>query len=946
LKYLFVNVSHNGPKLCYKENVARSNAPSYLFLLDVYQLSLQVAVTLLAMLRSQVSAEDGQASSNGMRCLLQKWLGPTSAVEVEWICSSISSGIQMQIEVEQNRRLLRMPIILAEPEYTNELRQGAALRALRRIGVLNRLNRLVEDALEKISTGLGYEELGKRGCPVKDLSALDADLKARHITTEELVLTLSSHLHDDVSSHRKPAAWWDRSCDIALLLGTFVYGFGNYEKMRNDKELPFARKIGELAEADISSSGAYLAFHAATRTARKTCDAALESAKAKQTEEAHMMVAAVVKARKEAEKEGLSGKTVVPSEISLDDIMETDDSHLVTLPRLSQNMIAAIRGGPEEAGGLPLAGEREERKSTSKKDTIVNDDDDGDESDTKEEEVSLSSQQRLPMPDARILNHHLVHILNIMEKNAYNETAPGDTGEVSFDRDWEATESVRAHEAARKDALTRVMGLSEQNLQAARFEFAGIGFSGSQCATTHRTLNDASDFSVGAASRQLSFVATGTDAPRYLRGMGVPMNFTRFAIVGLIYADASTLNKLIEDEQLRCTAEQDQKAEDDAKREDLTHEAKKEEVAKDNAKSVERTMEEKKLADDALKKGTSPPAEKDFNEQATSPDAKPPPPQDPLELPGIMLNIRNSHSLRAGICAAALQFGFPSLPTSDGSVVHPSVLSALQCSAPSSMFDNRAFVSEAGKFVNGIVDVGVEDVIHYVESALLPHCLRLCINGNGPRTRMARASRGRFETALGFSLYPEYTKSRQTPLPDPCTPLSEHSIEALTCALAILRRVRLLRAAQYLVGIEATPLLEFLRTSSALLVDPENIVGSDDMPLWWCPWIHDLGLLVNVACSGLSGIWNPHQGVLTAQSIQQFIDKSFIDNKSREELPFPDQTEVKEWIQEQSHQLPSPNTLERRLGYVCSLLTQHLDTSPDARYDHLPMFDHGGWPRN
>jgi hypothetical protein len=140
--------------------------------------------------------------------------------------------------------------------------------------------------------------------------------------------------------------------------------------------------------------------------------------------------------------------------------------------------------------------------------------------------------------------------------------------------------------------------------------------------------------------------------------------------------------------------------------------------------------------------------------------------------------------------------------------------------------------------------------------------------------------------------------------------------------------------------------LEFLRTSSALLIDPENNVSSDNLPLWWCPWIHDLGMLVNVATFGLSGIWNPHQGVFTAQSIQQFIHKFFIDNKTQDELPFADQNEVQEWIQEQSQQAPSSNTLERRLAYVCSLATQHLDSSHTARYDHLPMFDHGGWPRN
>ena len=33
---------------------------------------------------------------------------------------------------------------------------------------------------------------------------------------------------------------WTRSCDLALLIGTFIYGFGNYEAMHTDKGLDFS----------------------------------------------------------------------------------------------------------------------------------------------------------------------------------------------------------------------------------------------------------------------------------------------------------------------------------------------------------------------------------------------------------------------------------------------------------------------------------------------------------------------------------------------------------------------------------------------------------------------------------------------------------------------------------------------------------------------------------
>jgi hypothetical protein len=125
----------------------------------VYQLSLQVAVTLLEMLRSQLAPFAKNSSELHIRHLLGKWLGQRSTRELEWICGAIHSVIEMQIEVENHRRPLRLPLILAEPTYTAELRQGAALRALRRISVMNRLNAIVENALDDILAGEHYASL-------------------------------------------------------------------------------------------------------------------------------------------------------------------------------------------------------------------------------------------------------------------------------------------------------------------------------------------------------------------------------------------------------------------------------------------------------------------------------------------------------------------------------------------------------------------------------------------------------------------------------------------------------------------------------------------------------------------------------------------------------------------------------------------------------------------
>jgi hypothetical protein len=116
---------------------------------DFYQLSLQVSVTLLAKLRY----EHEVFSEDKLRVFLRECLGPRSSKELNWICDSLASNLKLHLEVESRRRFLRVPLILAEPTFIAELRRGPALRALRRIFLLNRVHRIVEDCLDDILTG-------------------------------------------------------------------------------------------------------------------------------------------------------------------------------------------------------------------------------------------------------------------------------------------------------------------------------------------------------------------------------------------------------------------------------------------------------------------------------------------------------------------------------------------------------------------------------------------------------------------------------------------------------------------------------------------------------------------------------------------------------------------------------------------------------------------------
>jgi len=106
--------------------------------------------------------------------------------------------------------------------------------------------------------------MGKRGCLTNDYSTLDVDLKARYASTEELMFALSTKMSTSLESYKLSCPpWWDRSCDLGLLIGTFFHGLGSYEAMRNDEALPFGNKIKSYVMCNNTEAEAYHHFEVA-----------------------------------------------------------------------------------------------------------------------------------------------------------------------------------------------------------------------------------------------------------------------------------------------------------------------------------------------------------------------------------------------------------------------------------------------------------------------------------------------------------------------------------------------------------------------------------------------------------------------------------------------------------------------------------------------------------
>jgi len=921
----------------------------------VFQLSLQVAATILSRIREGSNIPD-------VRLLLQEWLGLRSTLELDWLCDSIYSVMKLQAEVESGNRLLRMPLILNEPIFVTDLRYGAGFRALRRIGIMARLNGFIEDCVDSLLDNLGHEELGKRGCAPSELVTLDVDLKARFVTSEELALAVSGSF--EKLDLKAPAAWWDRSCDVGLIIGTFVHGLGNYEVMLRDHSLPFSEKIKKYVQQDFLCKVAIQRFRCAASATRKVFDEALDAMQVKAELEVQAAVAAAAKAAAQREKDaarvregGEAAEVAAKSmpETQVENAFEFDgtDTHFVTLPRMHRRVQEAIR---QDAAATAASASSDGAIVEVVPEIIQSGDDFGPRGvgnpswRTKERHI-------LPMPDARILDHRFIRLLKEIEKDSVSDEVAVESTESDF---WKRSSDVVANSQVRD----RVLSVFVDDPSDLVYEYAGVGLSGNQCGISHRTLNDGSDFSFGSASNQLAQLAYGTDAPRYLRALAVPMNITRFAISGLVYAESSCVEQLMESEGFRFFGNK---------------EGKKELEPPSANKPIERSKDPEKVYTNSIvtmngntgvanvvkTSGTSEmnvihaektenvgqsdaPTEKSDNCNGFSLDAEAGQmtctPIDPIQF--IDEVFRHNAKLRASVCVAVIFYGFPS---SSPSTLNADLWRALQhegCLADDvggvdGLFSIQDFRKVLAELVPG-VEIPEADVLRkYVETVLLPHCLRLCISGNGPSTRNARGSEGEYETAFGVSIHPEPSQPQQSPLPDPCMSLQQHSLEALGFACALLRRVRLLRSCIHLCSTKTEATADTMLSATR-----SQAMGQlQEMPVWWCPWVHDISFLFEAATRGLFSIIRKREnhGIFSLPKIEQFIHASVV-TPSLPAVQQSAQDQVSAWVAHQSNKFPSINQLERRLGCLCSLLT--VDLKNETRFDIIPMFDHGGWPRD
>lgn len=167
-------------------------------------------------------------------------------------------------------------------------------------------------------------------------------------------------------------------------------------------------------------------------------------------------------------------------------------------------------------------------------------------------------------------------------------------------------------------------------------------------------------------------------------------------------------------------------------------------------------------------------------------------------------------------------------------------------------------------------------------------------------------------------------------VPNPLLPLSDHHFTAKgLCQLFVIRQ-QILRTIGIVLKTCLNELLEYLRSPNGRVVE--------NMPIWWCPWIHDLGLLVGIEKHGflmLQKIFSDSELPFNQKYLRAFIQKVFISGTSF----FPpvgrfdlrNEHDCEEFLKFALIQYPDIKDLELRIVRILEEVTKNLPPEHPAK---------------
>lgn len=172
-------------------------------------------------------------------------------------------------------------------------------------------------------------------------------------------------------------------------------------------------------------------------------------------------------------------------------------------------------------------------------------------------------------------------------------------------------------------------------------------------------------------------------------------------------------------------------------------------------------------------------------------------------------------------------------------------------------------------------------------------------------------------------------------IPNPLYPPANHSIASKGLCAVFIQRQRQLRAMRLILSKHLDDLIAYMRTNSAIYTDTS-------VPVWWCPWIHDVAMMVGCVKHGflaLEQICKDDELPFTTDHLLPHVKRTFLFGSS-EHSPaawqlFDSPDEAMRWAKCAVMIFPHQVALEVRLSKILVDMTKYLPVGDMCRITRI-----------
>mmetsp|Transcript_22236 Transcript_22236/g.41332 ORF Transcript_22236/g.41332 Transcript_22236/m.41332 type:complete len:1068 (-) Transcript_22236:168-3371(-) len=167
------------------------------------------------------------------------------------------------------------------------------------------------------------------------------------------------------------------------------------------------------------------------------------------------------------------------------------------------------------------------------------------------------------------------------------------------------------------------------------------------------------------------------------------------------------------------------------------------------------------------------------------------------------------------------------------------------------------------------------------------------------------------------------TFTNQKQLPEPLEDITFHSDVTKNLSSLFMQRQRMLRTMRYILCRYPVPLKTFLRQQAG-----SYTIG---MPVWWCPWIHDIALMVGCLKHGfvnLDAILEDEELPFCTENLERHINRVFVYG-TKTQAPaaahiFKTAEDAQRWVEAVALIFPLQRDVDNRIAQILCEVTKHL----------------------